>query len=487
MNQWVLDDGRAAFAHGAVVFASLLVYVLVARIGHHRRQPSAAVAWVLLIAMLPYVGLPLFLVFGTRKVIRPARRAQPRRRPPPAAGLVWDGSRPTRGGALWADAVLAAMQMPPAVENQSIDLHADGEASWSALLALIDGAREHLDVATFILADDRIGDALVQALVRAAGRGVRVRLLVDAFGSLRLARRQQAWLTKGGVDIRRFMPVLNNPLRGRSNLRNHRKVVIADGRWLWTGGRNFAIEYFSGGDDAPPWIDLTLTVHGPVAAQARVRFEADWEAAGGRWLTGVDQPVARAAVKQSRRLVQAGSRARAVARLIPSGPDLADDTVYSLLLTGAYQVRERLLAVTPYFVPDDALLLALTMAARRGVDVTLLLPAVSNHALADIARAMALRQLVLAGARVMLVPQMLHAKAIVIDDNFALCGSVNLDGRSLFLNYELMLGLHGADEITWLTRWIEARMAEATPYVWKQPSWPRELLEGMVRAVGYQL
>ena len=169
------------------------------------------------------------------------------------------------------------------------------------------------------------------------------------------------------------------------------------------------------------------------------------------------------------------------------GPDHADDTAHSLLMSGAYQAQQHIRAVTPYFVPDDALLDAWCLACRRGVQVSVLLPARSNHRLADWARERALRQLVAAGAQVWLAPTMLHAKAVVLDKELALCGSLNLDARSLFLNYEAMAAFYGRAEVQWLSDWFDRQVAQATPYQARRPSWLRDIFEGVVRAVAFQL
>lgn len=172
---------------------------------------------------------------------------------------------------------------------------------------------------------------------------------------------------------------------------------------------------------------------------------------------------------------------------MPSGPDYAEENYYALLLAASFQASTRILAVTPYFVPDDALLVAWRMACRRGVRVTLLVPAHSNHRLADWARGRALRDLAAAGAEIILFPRMIHAKAVLVDDSLALCGSANLDSRSLFLNFELMVAFYGAAEIAWLARWIDARAAEGSPFVAREPSLPVDLAEGLVRVLGFQL
>ncbi|WP_312793651.1 phospholipase D-like domain-containing protein, partial [Diaphorobacter nitroreducens] len=175
------------------------------------------------------------------------------------------------------------------------------------------------------------------------------------------------------------------------------------------------------------------------------------------------------------------------AQWLPSGPDHADDTVHALLLAAAYHAQRRIVAVTPYFVPDDALLDAWCLACRRGVQVSVVVPARSNHRLADLARERALRQLAAAGARVWLSPAMVHAKAVLIDDELALVGSLNLDARSLFLNYEAMTVFYGPQELHWLAQWSDQLLASARPYHARAPSWLRDVIEGVVRSVGFQL
>ena len=451
--------------HGAFVFVGLLIYVMVTRIGQQHRHSSAAIAWVMAIVLLPYLGIPLFLMFGTRKLAR-ARRRAPARAPAPGEAA----------GPDWALKLLAALNVPPPARSRSIEFDADGDAAQRALLALIDGARRRIDLSTFVLGDDAIGTSASAALVRSVQRGVQVRLLLDAIGGLRTSRRLVRELRAGGVEVRWFMPVVRNPVRGRTNLRNHRKLAAADGEALWSGGRNLAVEYFVDAPERPAWLDLSFVAHGPLAAQAHEIFEHDWQAASGR------PPRAAAALPAPSGPVDGAS-----AQLVPSGPDYADDTVHALLLASAYQARGRMLAVSPYFVPDDALLAAWCIACRRGVRLTLVVPRRSNHWMADWARERALRALAAAGARIVLYPGMIHAKAVVVDEALALCGSANLDGRSLFVNFELMTAFYGAPEIDWLAAWIERQAQQSIAYEARTPSWWRDVAEGLVRAVGFQL
>jgi cardiolipin synthase len=472
MTRFILLSG---LGHTIVVVAGLLVYVMATRIGHQRRHPSAAMAWVVGIVAFPYVTLPLFLLLGSRKFARPLPQVHHR------AGDNEPDLKPGEGPH-WATSVLAGLELQPSMRNRTVQFHADGEQALQALLALIDSAQHQLDISTFVFSQDEIGERVGEALVRCAQRGVVTRLMVDAVGSLRTPRAVWRRLAQAGVKVRRFMPLLHNPMRGRLNLRNHRKMAIADGRRLWSGGRNLAAEYFIDRPGAPAWVDLSFDLEGSLAAVTLAQFKADWRTATGRVPLG-----RRAALPAPEALLHGSPADGPLAQWVPSGPDQPDDTVHALLVTAAFHARRRIVAVTPYFVPDDALLDAWCMACRRGVQVDLLLPARSNHRLADWARERALRQLAAAGARVWLARGMVHAKAVLIDDQMALNGSLNLDARSLFLNYEHMTAFYGAPQIAWLSDWCAAHIAAARPYHARKPSWLRDIGEGVVRSVGFQL
>lgn len=498
----------SGLGHTVLVMAGLLVYVLATRIGHQRRSPSAAVAWVIAMVTLPYLALPLFLLIGTRKFARPLRRPRGVPNPPVALNSIALDEAPTHSapsaagaGPAWATQLLACMELPAAVRNESIMWHADGTMALQGLMRTIDNATRSLDVCTFVFANDAIGNQVALALLRAAQRKVVVRLLVDAVGSLYASAATLRGLEDSGVQVQRFMPLFHNPMHGRTNLRNHRKLVVADQHHLWSGGRNLAAEYFVERPGQPAWIDLSYEVQGPLAVQAAAQFGFDWAAASGlphavSRLLPQSQPVlpseanaGQGGANESAPLPVPSSAATrsALAQWVPSGPDHADDTVYTLLLAGAYHAQRRIVAVTPYFVPDDALLDAWCLACRRGVQVTLLLPQRSNHRLADWARERALRALSAAGAQIGLAPAMVHAKAVLIDDDFALSGSLNLDARSLFLNYEVMTAFYDPADLRWLAHWCDEQIAKAHPYVAHKPHWARDLAEGVVRAVGFQL
>ena len=317
------------------------------------------------------------------------------------------------------------------------------------------------------------GREAADAMIERAQCGVRVRLLIDGVGAIQLPRSWFKRLRAGGVETAIFSPLLARKTQGPRNLRNHRKWVIADGARLWAGGRNLAAEYFTGLDGAPPWRDLSFDLEGLAALSTANQFEADWAAAGGK-------PAARIAASTPK-FTQGRTQ------FLPSGPDQTEDTVHALLIDACFQAGRRMLAVTPYFVPDASLETAMRLAARRGVKIDLVIPATSNHRLADFARNRALRALSEAGVSVHLLPYMNHAKAVVFDRSVALCGSANLDSRSLLLNYESALVFYEAAEIDWLAAWIAALMVDAKAFDLRPPGLVRDLAEGLLLTVAYQL
>lgn len=457
--------------HASFVIMGLIIYVIGTHASSQRRHPSAALAWVLTITLLPYVGLPLYMLIGTRKFIRPQSKV---------AAIIQPHKTDLQGAAI---ATLEGMGLAPAMVNKDIRFHADGQAAWEELAKLMSGAQRTLDICTFLLANDTLGKLVVGLLEERAHAGVRIRLLLDAFGSRGTSRIDMQRLRAAGVQLHWYMPLLHNPLRGQLNSRNHRKLAIADSQRLWSGGRNLAAEYFTGKQHQAPWIDLTFSVVGPLAEQAQDLFNNQWPLEREPAATSrhkVDQPVTVLAPVASGAAVHC-------AQIVPSGPDQSEDTFYGLLLTALYRAEVRVRAVTPYFVPDDALLTAMCLAARRGVRVELVVPRHSNHRLADIARARALRDLVAAGGRVLLAPGMVHAKAILIDDSLAFCGSLNLDSRSLFLNFELMMAFYSSGDIATLSGWMDANFGNLPELRPVPPSLLRDTGEGLVRWLGFQI
>jgi cardiolipin synthase len=443
--------------HSLAIVISVLTYVLTTRVGGERRPPSIAIAWVLGMIAVPYLALPMYLMFGRRKL---QRKISP-----------WSGVRSQ--GRHWAEDLIESFGLPAAAPSQ-VRMHQDAVQSRAALFATMASAARRLDICTYILGNDAFGREATDHMIDSAQRGVRVRLLIDGVGEMQMPRSCFHRLRSGGVETATFSPLFARKTQGPRNLRDHRKLVIADSTRLWAGGRNLAAEYFIGRKGVPPWRDLSFDLEGAAACSAANQFETDWTASGGK-PAARPTPAADSSVSGSR------------TQFLPSGPDQTEDTVHALLIDACFQASHRVLAVTPYFVPDAGLETAIRLAARRGVKIDLCIPANSNHILADFARNRSLRALSDAGVCVHLLPYMIHAKGIVFDTSLALSGSVNLDSRSLLLNYESAVVFYGAKEVNWLADWIQALIPESQPFHARPPGLWRDIGEGLLLTVAYQL
>ncbi|MEJ8825268.1 phospholipase D-like domain-containing protein [Variovorax humicola] len=443
--------------HFLVVSTALLIYVLTTRTRRDQRAPTTAIAWVMGMLLMPYIALPVYLLFGQRK-LRPAGSPRPPR------------STDTEH---WAADLIESFGLAPPGPSE-VRMHADGTAARDALFEVIAGARRRLDVGTFIIGNDAFGHDVLARLTQRASEGVGVRVLLDGFGALSLPHGHFNRLRAAGGEVAVFRPFFSLRRTGPRNLRNHRKTVVADDGWLWSGGRNLAGEYFLGNDVHPvPWRDLSFDLHGSTAAAAARQFDHDWASVRKRKARGpaptaepVDGPLT---------------------QYMPSGPDQTEDTALALLIGACFRAEHRLLAITPYFVPGDSLRDALRLAARRGVQVTIAIPAHSNHSLADFVRARAMRDLARAGVTFRMLPFMVHAKAVVVDEDIAMCGSINLDLRSLLLNHEASVLFYGQEQIDWLAQWIETTASAGEPYRARRPGLMRDLAEGLLLTVAFQL
>jgi len=431
-------------SHAATVLATIASFVMVTRLVGSHRTSQSTLAWLLAVIFMPLIAIPLFFILGRRKF--PSR----------AKGPSDSAHRGAQGGEQGAQApliarVLESSGVAPPRDGNSFQLLATGEIAYARLMELVASAEQTIDLTMFILGHDSTGNAVVDALAERAAKGVSVRVILDAVGSSRSRHHAAATLGKVGVEVRAFMPLTHSPIRGRTNLRSHRKLAVFDGQRVFAGGMNLANEYMGPAPTSEPrWRDVAAVSTGPVAADAEAMFESDWAYCGG----------------SPRKSASPGSATKtpcgdAIVQLVPSGPDFVTDTVYDLFLTAIFAARQRVALVTPYYVPDDLLQHALVLAARRGVRTEVVIPTASNHRIADIARRSLLRELASAGVRLRYYPRgMVHAKAMVIDDAFAYVGSPNFDMRSLLLNYENALCVYSPEAIGAVRSFIDGLMAE---------------------------
>ena len=411
-----------------------------------RRPAGTTFAWLLAIFFAPYLGIPLYLSFGGRKMGRPKPAAHP--------------LAPSRavGTEQFALGVKSSLE-----EVVFLD---DCVVAYEAFLREIENAKRAIRIVTFVVGDDATGRSLLDALTRRAQEGVEVHLLLDDLLRFHAPREHLARLTHAGGRIERFMPLVHVPFRGRANLRNHRKIAVFDGARAIVGGMNLADEYMGPERSETRWTDLSVLVRGEAVAALDAIFCSDWEFATKQRLARLESTTVAGPLP---------------VRVVGSGPDVPTDPIYDAILTAVFRAERRLWIATPYFVPDEPLVRALAIAARGGVDVRIVVPARSNHALADLVAAPYLRDLVIAGVDVrMFRPGMLHAKTMLVDDSVAVVGSANFDMRSLFLDYEIALFFSGPLEVARLATWFDTAAVGIDPSL-RRAGWFRSRVEEVAR------
>ncbi|MCB2094950.1 MAG: PLDc N-terminal domain-containing protein [Rhodobacteraceae bacterium] len=424
--------------HLETVILTLLALVAAVVILQQRRTPQSAVAWLLFIVVVPYVGIPLFLALGFRKR---AHHFKP-------VTFAATGPDTPVASAPHLTAIFQHYDIPRASIGNGFRLLPTGESAYRELIDLCRSATTDLDALFYIVANDRIGRAFVDELTQCAQQGVRVRLLMDGLGNLFPPRAALAALREAGGQVAYFSPLFQMPHRLHLNLRNHRKMVIADNARVFAGGMNVGAEYMGPGQAAGRWVDLAYLLEGPAVAPFCDIFRSDWATAGGR-----PAPSHRPAPRPG----GAPEARTAAVQLVPSGPDVRGDPLHDALVNAIHSASQRAWIVTPYFLPTEFLGNALAVAARRGVDVRILIPQKSNQHLADFARGAYLREMADAGATIQLFRKgMIHAKVGIIDD-VAYVGSANFDIRSMMLNFETALFAYDPDSLARMVDWYRAQ------------------------------
>jgi cardiolipin synthase len=456
--------------HVVLLLGFLLAIPVIAQIIRQRYSPAGSLAWLLGIVLIPYLGIPLYLMLGGRKMRKLAASKTDLHLP--KQSLASPEVIPD------IDRLMRSYGIPGAVTGNQLKLLSSGEEGYTALVEMIERANTSLWISTFILHPDQIGRDIIDRLSRRAATGVEVRVLLDGVGSLHTNKKHLAPLIAAGGETAFFMPVMHLPFRGRTNLRNHRKSVIADSCHIWAGGTNIANEYIGPTHDPHRWRDLSFILEGPATKHYMDIFSSDWKFATGEQLSDSTLNFTKT------NLSVVGD---ATLQVVPSGPDVCGDPLYSALISAAFQAKDRLWVVSPYFIPDDALAQALQLAAHRGVDVRVILPKISNHQLADMARGPYLRDLQRAGGKILLYQGgMLHGKAFLVDVSLAVIGSANFDMRSLFLNYETGLLVYSQAEIKQIAGWIETLICRCR-YGIKEVDLSRDLFEGIIRMMAPML
>ncbi|MDR0534559.1 MAG: cardiolipin synthase [Verrucomicrobiales bacterium] len=417
------------------------------------RTPQAALGWGIALFFLPLISIPLFLVFGessfsgyTRagngandrldKILANARAAM----------------TPVRGtfSEKYADVALLIERLRglPVTGRNSARLLVDGEQTFDAIFRAIERAQQSIMVQFFIIRDDSLGNKLKDALIAAAKRGVKIHVLFDSIGSKDISLSYLDALRNAGIYVHGFVTNRQLGMRFQINFRNHRKLVLVDNDTAFIGGLNAADEYLTGGAKFDSWRDTHLEIRGPAISTMRVNFAEDW------WYSADELPQVECSAPMS---CDSGNMRLAAFATGPADKCNLCEAVYG---TAIFAARERVWLASPYFVPDFALRQSLMQAALRGVDVRILLPSRPDHLLpwwSSFSYYPAMRD---AGVKIYrYLPGFMHQKVLLVDDDFAIVGSVNADYRSFMLNFELSAAINDGDFAAETARMLERDFA----------------------------
>ena len=448
-----------------VLIGGILVFAALSHILYQKRSPTSMISWMLTIIFLPYIAVPLYFLIGIRKRDKKYQKEYvefhelAKKNP-------YILNDPNNG----FQNILKKNGIPPASSGNTYRLITSDTEAYEKMLKEMKNAKESIDICTYVFKSDQTTEAFLELLTFRAKEGIRVRLLMDIVGSFGVYLDQRCFkaLKKAGGEIAFFVPMLKRPFQNYINLRNHRKIYLFDQTTLLSGGMNLSNEYMGKDDGEKRWDDILYYLKGPAVNNFYSIFHNDWVYA------------TKNEMKNDLKMDE-NYDGDTIVQVVPSGPDIPRDALYETLLNAIYSAKERIWIVTPYFVPDENIIQALIIAQHKGVDVKLITPKVSDNFIADMVRSPYMRELDNVGADVVLYEgEMLHAKAILFDRVGGMIGSVNMDNRSLFLNYEVVTFAYSLQFIESIEKWMERLIGNSSRGM-HTPSKSREASENIMK------
>src|SRR3954454_4691198 len=483
MTDWV--HSLPAIVAAALTILNVLICLAALSVVPGNRKPSTGMAWLILVLAVPFLGLIAFFFFGTTRVDRHRHEKQRRvndeihTRTTAMAAL----TESTPGLAYVSSVVKLNRNLGalPGVAGNHAVFFEDYRESIAAMAAEVDTAREFVHVQFYITAWDDVTEPFFAALVRATERGVKVRLLFDHLGSrgIPVYKDLLSRLGRTKIEWHPMSPI--QPLKGRwrrPDLRNHRKIMVVDGEVGFAGSQNLIEPGYNKPKNhraGREWVELTTRVQGPAVAALNAVLLNDWysETAEAPEDTLVHPEAAAPGVGTT-------------AQVVPSGPGFVTENNLRMFTTLLYSAQRRISITSPYFVPDESLLYAVTTAAQRGVEVELFVSAVGDQFMVYHAQRSYYQALLEAGVRIYLYPAplVLHSKHFTVDDDVAVIGSSNMDLRSFALNYEVSLMMLGGDVVARMRRVEDdyrALSRELTLEEWATRSRPSRYVDNVMR------
>jgi cardiolipin synthase len=458
---------------------AVAVVVTTAHLVLSNRDVPSTVGWTGLVLLTPIIGVALYWVFGINRLQRKAHRLRPETSLQSDEASVHAEQRAHRMLEARFPGLVALGHLGDELTQSALEFGnriqplINGDEGYPQMLAAIEGAERSIALSTYIFDHDAIGKRFIAALQRAQRRGVAVRVLVDGVGQLYSRPRTPKILRRLGIPTAVF---LESALRIRNpyvNLRNHRKILVVDGRVGFTGGLNIREGCLLANHPPRPVQDLHFKIEGPVVRGLMEAFGLDWGFTTGERLGGEAwYPVL-------------GPIGDTIARCVPDGPDEDFDVLRRLILGALAQAQRRVRIVTPYFLPDQTLIAALNVTAMSGVEVQILIPARNNLRFVEWAAQSHAEQILEGHNRIFLTPPPFdHTKLMAVDDAWCFIGSANWDPRSLRLNFELNLECYDRHFAWRLNQLVDQKLAGATeigPDEMRERRLPVRLRDGFAR------
>ncbi len=414
------------YALGIVLASAALIHLLI-----HKREPISTISWGLSVILVPLLGPTLYFTFGPERLIRQASKRKRLISVPPSKllnqplNLSVPSPSQTEENSFFK--FTQNISHFPISDGNKVLFLQDPQEALSAMICAIELAKTYIHLEYYIIASDSITEHIFESLISARKRGVEIRILYDSIGSLSLKRFHFKKLKQAGIQISGFLPFSLLPQRINLNFRNHRKILVIDGKTAFTGGSNLGKEYL-GKPWNHQWRDFSIQLWGPVCLQLQEVFREDWTFTTKEDLT------------HDKYFPSPKSEGNARIQVLDSGPDTSFKALHRAIFWGITSAENRISMMTPYFIPDTAMLTALEVAALKGVDLKIILPQKNDQRLVKFASRSFYNDLLKSGVKIYeFEPKILHAKLMTIDNNFTLIGSGNMDIRSFRLNFEITL------------------------------------------------
>lgn len=434
MNETLLFD----LFHPLILVWMFLILSTLVHMIYVRRSPTSIISWMFSILLFPYIAVPLYFILGARKVVTDKQSI-----------IFKDENHYPRNDNI--SDILKANGLPSYSTKNDIQLYLNPQEAYRALIKQIKSAQHRICICTYVFGNDITTKAIINELIKKKKEGVEVYLLIDSIGSYKLYFFQHSLkkLKQVGVNIKFYMPILSMPFRNYINLRNHRKIYLFDDSRVLSGGMNISDEYMGEDENPMRWNDLLFLLKGESVQYYKDIFQSDWKYTSQESFQELKNK------NDEEYTINA-------LQVVPSGPDIQFDALYEALLNGIYSAKKRVWIVTPYFIPDDLISTALIIAKNKGLDIKIITPLQSNHIIADLGRSSYMRDLQERGIAIVLFKgNMLHAKSILFDDKAVMLGSVNLDNRSLLLNYEVVSFVYSEKIILEMKTWMQGLIKDS--------------------------